>query len=372
MVPRCLTAAERAEGQAVPGLPTPRGHDPVPAGTGAGSKGPPGPGKGPVAGDHGSFRPGDDERTVGRHRFGARNGRGGSMASVRGARAPIVVGVDGSRTALEAVRWAACESRHRDTGLRLVDAVGMMPAPRPGDPRVGVRYREALLDEAADAVGAAAALAQRTVPGTDVVTEVVTGEPVASLVAESGRAPLVVLGNRGVGGVAAVLAGSVAVALAAHAYCPVVVVRGSANGGPVPMEGPVVVGADGSVDGAAALGFAFEAAAARRVQLVAVHAWRDTVADRVSPPPGGEAAFQEENLAEWLAAWRARFPDVDVQRVVARDRPGRALLDRSAGAQLVVVGSRGRGALAGLVLGSVSQALLHHATCPVAVVRPPA
>lgn len=78
------------------------------------------------------------------------------MVSVRSARAPIVVGVDGSRSALDAVRWAACESRHRDTGPRLVDAVGTVPAARPGDPRVGVLYREALLDEAAVAVGVAA------------------------------------------------------------------------------------------------------------------------------------------------------------------------------------------------------------------------
>ena len=292
------------------------------------------------------------------------------MVSVLGAQAPIVVGVDGSQAALDAVRWAACEARYRNTGLRLVDAVGTMPAPRPGDPRVGVLYREALLDEAADAVGEAATLAQRTVPGTDVVTEVLTGEPVPSLVAESERAPLVVLGNRCLGGGAALLTGSVAVALAAHAQCPVVVVRGSASDGQAPMEGPVVVGMDGSIEGAEALAFAYEAASARRVPLVAVHAWQDTVADRVSPPPGGQAAFQEENLAEWLASWGTKFPDVAVQRVVARDRPASALLERSAGAQLVVVGSRGRGAFAGLVLGSVSQALLHHATCPVAVVRP--
>ncbi|MHA6781928.1 universal stress protein [Pseudonocardia saturnea] len=223
------------------------------------------------------------------------------MVSVRSAQAPIVVGVDGSQTALDAVRWAACEARYRNTGLRLVDAVGTTPALSPGDPRADMLYREALLDEAANAVGEAAAVAQRTVPGSDVVTEVLTGEPVLSLVAESERAPLLVLGNRGLGGVAALLTGSVAVALAAHAQCPVVVVRGSASGGPLLTEGPVVVGVDGSIEGAAALAFAYEAASDRRVSLVAVHAWLDTVADRVSPQPGGQAAFQEENLAEWLA-----------------------------------------------------------------------
>ncbi len=292
------------------------------------------------------------------------------MVSVRSAPAPIVVGVDGSQTALDAVQWAACESRHRHIGLRLVDAVGPMPPTRPGDPRVGVLYREALREEAADAVGAAAVLARQIAPGADVVTEVLTGEPVPTLVAESGRAPLVVLGDRGAGGVTALLVGSVAVALAAHAQCPVVVVRGSAGGGPVPMEGPVVVGVDGSLGGAAAIAFAYEAASARRVPLVAVHTWHDSIADRLTSPPDGQAAFQEENLTEWLAARGAKFPDVTVRRVVARDRPARALLEQSAGAQLVVAGSRGRGTFAGLVLGSVSQALLHHAPCPVAVVRP--
>ncbi|MBW0113860.1 universal stress protein [Pseudonocardia abyssalis] len=291
------------------------------------------------------------------------------MVRVRSAPAPIVVGVDGSQPALDAVRWAACESRYRHTGLRLVDAVGTMPPTRPGDPRVGVVYREALCEEAADAVAAAAAIARQVAPGTDVGTEVLTGEPVPSLVAESGRAPLVVLGDRGVGGLTALLVGSVAVALAAHAQCPVVVVRGSADGGPVPTEGPVVVGVDGSPEGAAALAFAFEAASARRVPLIAVHAWHVTVADRVTSPPEG---FQEENLAEWLDVWSARFPDVAVHPVLARDRPAHALLEQAAGAQLVVVGSRGRGTFAGLVLGSVSQALLHHAPCPVAVVRPSA
>lgn len=293
------------------------------------------------------------------------------MVTMRSAHEPIVVGVDGSEAALDAVRWAAVESRRRHTGVRLVDAVGPMPPPRPGNPRVGALcYREALRDEAGDAVAVAAAAAEQSAPGAEVATEVLAGEPVPSLVGESGHAQLVVLGDPGVGGFAASLGDSVAVELAAHAQCPVVVVRGAASGGLVPMEGPVVVGVDGSLEGAAALAFAFEAASARRVPLVAVHAWQDTVADRMSPPPGGQAAFQEENLAEWLAAWGAKFPDVAVQRVVARDRPARALLERSAGAQLVVVGSRGRGALAGLVLGSVSQALLHHSACPVAVVRP--
>lgn len=292
------------------------------------------------------------------------------MASVRTVPAPIVVGVDGSQPALDAVRWAACESRYRHTGLRLVDAVGTMPPTRPGNPRVGTLYRAALCEEAADAVGAAAVIARQVVPGTAVGTEVLTSEPVPSLVAESGGAPLVVLGDRGVGGVAALLVGSVAVALAAHAQCPVVVVRGSGSGGPVPMEGPVVVGVDGSVDGAAALAFAFEAASARRVALVAVHTWQDTVADRMAAPSRDRATVQEENLTEWLAGWEAKFPDVTVRRVAVRDRPAPALLERSAGAQLVVVGSRGRGTFTGLVLGSVSQALLHHAPCPVAVVRP--
>ncbi|WP_308284467.1 universal stress protein [Pseudonocardia oceani] len=163
------------------------------------------------------------------------------------------------------------------------------------------------------------------------------------------------------------------VALAMHAACPVVVARGPRSSGTASL--PVVVGVDGSSTSESAVGFAYESAASRRVGLVAVHVWSDTVADaEVAVLLDREAIEDGEHrqLVEGLAGWAEKFPDVAVERVVIRDLPAHALLERAARAQLVVVGSRGRGEFAGLVLGSVSNALLHRAPCPVAVVRPAA
>jgi nucleotide-binding universal stress UspA family protein len=134
----------------------------------------------------------------------------------------------------------------------------------------------------------------------------------------------------------------------------------------------VVVGVDGSPTSEAALAFAFEAAATRGVSLVAVHTWWDLFVDpTMAPLPDWDAIEVDERevLAERLSGWGEKYPDVPVQRLVERDQPAHALVEQSLRAQLVVVGSRGRGNFAGLVLGSVSHAVLHRAHCPVAVVR---
>jgi nucleotide-binding universal stress UspA family protein len=175
-----------------------------------------------------------------------------------------------------------------------------------------------------------------------------------------------VVGERGLGGVARLVVGSVSVGVSGHALCPVVVVRGAPA-----REGPVVVGVDGTGAAEAAVGFAYEEAALRRAPLLAVHAWRDGPAE---PAPVPDRAAVEERgravLAERLAGWGAKYPDVEVVRLVAREAAADLLVEQSAGAALVVVGSRGRGALTGLVLGSVGHALLHRSGCPVAVLRP--
>jgi nucleotide-binding universal stress UspA family protein len=184
---------------------------------------------------------------------------------------------------------------------------------------------------------------------------------------------MVVLGDRGLGGFTGLLIGSVAVAVTAHAACPVVVVRGPESDLTAPLPEPVVVGVDGSSTSEAALAFAFEEASLRRVPLVAVHVWRDLLLDATLAPLLDWDAIESDErqvLAERLAGWSEKYPDVAVRRLVAYDRPARALVGESGRAQLVVVGSRGRGGLHGMLLGSVSQALLHHAHCPVAVVRP--
>jgi nucleotide-binding universal stress UspA family protein len=285
---------------------------------------------------------------------------------------PVVVGIDGSPSALDAARWAAREAARRRTMLQLIGAFGWLETRHLHDQGLGVRFRETMLSRTREEVSAAAEAAAEAAPGVEISERVIDGFPVPLLLAESRRAGLVVLGDRGLGGFTGLLVGSVAIGLAARAECPVVVVRGGRSAD----TGPVVVGVDGSPVSEAALAFAFEAAAARQADLVAVHAWRDTVFEAaVAPLLDWDAIEADEHrvLAERLAGWGAKYPDVEVRRVVVRDRPAHALIEQATGAaaQLVVVGSHGRGSATGLMLGSVSHAALHHSPCPVAVVRTP-
>lgn len=282
---------------------------------------------------------------------------------------PILAGVDGSEPALAAVRWAAEEAQSRQCPLRLVAVFGWVPTPEQEDPfRPTPPAWESLRHSAEETVAAAAAEARRVAPGIAVTTDLRPGVAADVLVTESAQACLLVVGNRGVGGFASLLLGSVGAAAAAHAACPVVVVRGA----PAAADGPVVVGVDGSRLSEAALAFAVETAARRRTSLVAMHAWQDTVTDpQVAALIDVEAVAAEEAavLAERVAGWQDKHPDLTIERRIVSDRPAHELCALSEGAQLVVVGSRGRGGFAGLLLGSVSQALLRHSACPVAVVR---
>ena len=285
---------------------------------------------------------------------------------------PVVVGVDGSESALHAVRWAAKEAARRQVPLRLVHVCFLMPVRYPQRLAPPPDYHDAILEQGRHWLNQAAELARTTAPDLPLSTDLRDGVAADVLVGESESAQLVVLGSLGLGGFLGLLVGSVSVALAAHARCPVVVMQGP--GGP-PDTGPVVVGVDGSPLSDAAIEFAFIAAAGRRVPLVAVHAWLDlTMAGAWPALPDNVdwerfATDEVRRLNEILASWSDKFPEVEVRKIVERDRPDRALLKVAAGAQLVVVGSRGRGALTGLGLGSVSQSLLHHAECPVAVAR---
>lgn len=283
----------------------------------------------------------------------------------------VVVGVDGSESALRAVRWSAVEAADRRVPLRLVTAFERLHGHPVGEIGLGRSYRDIMLDESRRSLAEAAAVAQRAADGVEVEQQVVLGYPIPVLTEESRRAQLVVIGDRGLGGVTGLLLGSVATALAAHADSPVVVVRGEDED--PHAQAPIVVGVDGSPVGEAALAFAFETAAARGVPLIAVHAWQKVVADPTVALLLDWEAFEADErqlLAERLAGWSEKYPDVPVQRMVPRDRPARALVELSRKAQLVVVGSRGRGGFTGLLLGSVSHALLQRAHCPVAVVRP--
>ncbi|MFD5575124.1 universal stress protein [Streptomyces cadmiisoli] len=289
---------------------------------------------------------------------------------------PVVVGVDGSSSAAAAVEAAAREALMRDAELHVVHAF-IWPAMHvsPGASHLGPLaggVRESVEHLLHEAVGRAQAAA----PGVRTSSAVMPGEPVAALEAESRVSQLLVVGHRGSGGIKQLLLGSTAVHLAAHGHCPVMVVRGRA----VP-EGPVLVAVDGSPQGRGAIAFAFAEAQLRGSELVALHAW-STWSDHGESGPGHPAelvdligdvnemrAVEERLLAEALAGHQAQFPDVTVRTQVVRGRARPTLIETSDHAQLIVVGARGRGGFTGLLLGSVSQAVLHHAHCPVTVVR---
>jgi nucleotide-binding universal stress UspA family protein len=288
-------------------------------------------------------------------------------------RQAVVVGVDGSDSALRAVRWGAAEAARRRTPLRLVIAFGWMVHHVAARPGIEGSYRDTLLARAREQLAEAGRVAEREGAGIEIEMQLVDGNPIQVLAAEADRAQLLVIGDRGLTSVEGLLVGSVAIGLAAHASCPVVVVRGDERDPSEVASLPVLVGVDGSSTSDAAIGFAFAAAAARKVSLVAVHTWSDMMFD---PSLAGvvvdwDAVESEERrvLSEQVSGWADKFPDTSVELLVRRDQPAHSLLAQAARAQLVVVGSRGHGQFVGMVLGSVSNALVHHAPCPVAVVR---
>ncbi|MFK3979862.1 universal stress protein [Micromonospora sp. NPDC050397] len=281
----------------------------------------------------------------------------------------VVVGVDGSTTGLAAVRLAADEANRRQRPLRVVHAfvwpkLRVSGKPSPAGPADG-----GLRQQAERVVDEALTEARAVAPGVAVTGEVVPGFATAVLVGESTRAPLVVIGDHGLGGLTSLLIGSVAVQVTSHAACPVLVARGRPN-----PTGPVVVGIDGTHLSTEAVAFAVQEAALRRTHVVAVHAYRhpvSTQAGDVLPTVHDRDALRDDEgrvLAESVAGWRERYPQVEINRQLMPGRAAPALVELSHYAQLVVVGGHGRGALTGLLLGSVSQHVLHHAQSPVAVV----
>lgn len=269
----------------------------------------------------------------------------------------VVVGVDGSETALHAVNWAVHEAGRRGVGLHLVHAApylrGAADSPE--------RHRARAI------IARGYTEAHRAAPGLPVTTELVAGNPAEVLVGFSEGAALLVLGMAGTGAVDEILIGSVALDVSGRAHSPVVVVRGRRQ--PDPDKRPVLLGVGGadSCDDPA-IGFAFDAAQRRGVELLAVHALHGVM----SRLAGDQTVRQAEHapLSERLAGWRRRHPAVGVCPMVLRGRPTDLLLAQAEGAQLVVVGTCGRGAAARALLGSTSRGLLRHSPCPVAVVRP--
>ncbi|MBA1837724.1 universal stress protein [Corynebacterium sp. zg912] len=288
----------------------------------------------------------------------------------------VVVAVDGSPASDNAVRWAANTAMKRDIPLRLAAsysmpqflyAEGMVPPSEVFDEM----QRETL-----QTVDRAREIALEVAPDLRIGHAVAEGSPIDMLLEMSRDCTMVVMGSRGLSGLSGMVLGSVSGAVVSHAYCPVVVVREDNAVTEATKYGPVVVGVDGSEVSRRATEVAFEEAAARGAELVAVHTWVDT---QIQGPGAGYAvsedhwnavqAEKDELLGTYLGELSDKYPDVVVKKTITRDRPVRALASTAEGAQLLVTGSHGRGGFKGMLLGSTSRALLQQAPCPMMVVR---
>ncbi len=287
----------------------------------------------------------------------------------------VVVGVDGSQESMAAVEWAAADAARRHRGLRIVHAYAWPVVYPPLGTHPTPAWDKAIRQAAEHIVGSAVAHARAVASGLTITTATPGQLAAAALLDATKRADAVVVGSRGLGGFTGLLLGSVGVQLAAHADCPVVVIRHGGGGGDGAEAGRVVVGIDGAHDAGRTMRFALEQASFRGIGLTAVHTY-------LWPDPTGPGdmlplVYDEEDLraderralAESVTGWADKYPDVDVRQSTVRGGAAAVLTRLSRDAELLVVGSRGRGGFAGLLLGSVSQALIHHAACPVAVVR---
>jgi nucleotide-binding universal stress UspA family protein len=282
----------------------------------------------------------------------------------------VVVGVDGSPSSRLALRWAAAKARCAGQPLHVIHAL---------ETEVVLRENEQLCtpEVAADddaVLTSALELVATDAPGVHAVAHSVTGFAVTTLTAASRLAGTLVAGSRGRGAIPAALLGSVSQQLVLHSCCPVIVVRDSRA--LTPQQGaPVVVGVDGSEESAAAVGYAFAHASETGRPVIALHSWwwEPLEGVNVGEPWTGDwtqiSTQEGALLAESLGGWREKYPDVHVEERSVRGDPVVDLVEQSRGAALLVVGSRGRGGFAGLLLGSVSQRVLKRASCPVAVVR---
>ncbi|WP_099040671.1 universal stress protein [Mycobacterium neglectum] len=285
----------------------------------------------------------------------------------------IVVGVDGSAAAKFAVDWAARDAARRGAPLTLVHVVSsvlgsLSHAPLP----TGVgKWQQQKAHEAVDEAMAVVAAVQRDAGPLDVQTEIYYSTAVPTLIDMSKGAAMVVVGSRGHGAIGSLL-GSVSAGVIQHAHCPVAVIHDEDPLMPHPAQAPVLVGIDGSPTSELATAIAFDEASRRGVDLIALHAWTEFgVGDLLGMNWLTMKASEDAALAQRLAGWQENYPDVKVQRLVVCDHPARTLIDHSEAAQLVVVGSHGRGGFAGMLLGSVSAAVVQSARMPVIVARQP-
>jgi nucleotide-binding universal stress UspA family protein len=284
---------------------------------------------------------------------------------------PLVVGVDGSESSLLAVDWAADAAARHGLPLRLVHASRWeryeraVPSFSTGRP-VGDVFAEHI-------VASCAERARLRAPGVTVSGEAVPDDAVPALLRTATEAFALVVGERGRGELSGLLLGSVSLAVAARAVCPVVVVRGTeprAEG----SHGPVVVGVGDDPEHTGAVRFAVREAELRGCALTAVRAWRSPAHERMDSPLPADRTDQgyleraSADLDEALREAVRELPGVEIRRHPVEGPAHRVLLDASVGADLVVVGAMRRQGHFGLQLGRVAHTLLHHTACPVAVV----
>ncbi|MDW8803777.1 universal stress protein [Streptomyces scabiei] len=294
----------------------------------------------------------------------------------------VTVGLDGSRESLAAAEWAAREAKLRELPLRLVNVWEPVPEPMAQAPLLGAEtqahWSERIPREAA------AGLRLRH-PDVEITVEQLMGRASEVLVAAAKDSELLVLGSRGLTGLGGFLVGSVGQAVVAHAETPVVLVRAWAQaadehemdpaGIPSAATGfrPVVLGLDTDRPDDAVITFAFEEATRRQTSLRVVHGWslppHFVSSLPAAPEIGVELGRQDAAaLAAVLRPWQEKFPHVDVVEESRPGSPANHLVDASREASLVVVGRRIRRRPFGIHIGSVTHAVLHHATAPVAVV----
>lgn len=291
---------------------------------------------------------------------------GDDLDSRERTRGAVVVGYDGSEYSRRALEWAIAEARLRDAAL--VPAVIVPPMTTldlpdaPSD--AAMRAADQLLDDATR-------LVQDLAPEVRVRPVKLVDAPARGLIQLAEGAQLLVVGSRGRGGVASMMLGSVSLRVAQRAACPTVVIPAKAKPA---TERRIVVGVDGSAQSEAALSFAMSEAALHDAHVVAVHSIADPYLGGGFLPPAPELVRAREEagmrfLRDDLEPWRSKHPDIPVIDVLTHEPAGTALPERAAGSDMIVVGARGRGAFAGMFLGSVSHATLHAASVPVAIVR---
>jgi len=283
----------------------------------------------------------------------------------------IVVGIDGSANSDAALGWAITEASGRRRPLHLFSAgVRQIPGGEAiyNDPELDAAVTRQALAAADERLAAAAVRARERSPDLDITTESVVDRAAGGLVDLSSRADTIVLGRSGHGRRVGALLGSVAVQVVTHAHCPVVVVHESTD--ETSTARGVVVGFDGSAVSELALGYAFEQASWRGVHLDVIRAWWTTVPSGVTRDVKADQVTRERlTISQALVGWSEKFPDVEVRVSLPMGPIVHTLTEAAENAELLVVGSRGRGGFRSLLLGSVSHGVLQHAACAVAVVH---